>query len=69
MQVTPFERPKSVSQQQISEEEYLIELSKHSNSIWYKVRRSLIKTYGYAADKSWFSELEVIQEDNVNKKY
>ncbi|WP_052694653.1 hypothetical protein [Candidatus Orientia mediorientalis] len=29
LQVTPFERPKAVLQQQINEEEYLIELSKH----------------------------------------
>ncbi|KJV52149.1 dnaA N-terminal domain protein [Orientia tsutsugamushi str. Gilliam] len=39
-----------------------------SNSTWYKVRESLIKSYGQAIDKSWFSKLEVINEDSVNKK-
>ncbi|WP_232296964.1 hypothetical protein [Candidatus Orientia mediorientalis] len=68
MQVTSFEKPKAVSRQQISEEEYLLELSKQldSNSIWYKVLRALVKTCSYDIDKTWFSKLEVIQEDNVN---
>ncbi|BAG41144.1 hypothetical protein OTT_1686 [Orientia tsutsugamushi str. Ikeda] len=68
MQVTPFEQLKTVSQKQINEEEYLLNLSKQlgSNSIWYKVRESLIKSYGQAIDKSWFSKLEVINEDSVN---
>ncbi|KJV53828.1 dnaA N-terminal domain protein [Orientia tsutsugamushi str. Gilliam] len=70
LQVTPFEQLKTVSQKQINEEEYLLNLSKQldSNSIWHKVRESLIKSYGQAIDKSWFSKLEVINEDNVNKK-
>ncbi|KJV71333.1 dnaA N-terminal domain protein [Orientia tsutsugamushi str. TA763] len=60
----------TVLQQQISDEDYLSELSKElgSNSTWYKVRESLIKSYGQAIDKSWFSKLEVINEDSVNKK-
>ncbi|WP_045916269.1 hypothetical protein [Orientia tsutsugamushi] len=68
LQVTPFEQLKTVSQKQINEEEYLLNLSKQlgSNSIWYKVRESLIKSYGQAIDKSWFSKLEVINEDSVN---
>ncbi|KJV71710.1 dnaA N-terminal domain protein [Orientia tsutsugamushi str. TA763] len=70
LQVTPFEQLKTVSQKQINEEEYLLNLSKQlgSNSTWYKVRESLIKSYGQAIDKSWFSKLEVINEDSVNKK-
>ncbi|WP_231966277.1 hypothetical protein [Orientia tsutsugamushi] len=39
-----------------------------SSSTWYKVRESLIKSYGQAIDKSWFSKLEVINEDSVNNK-
>ncbi|SPR13438.1 hypothetical protein [Orientia tsutsugamushi] len=48
LQVTPFEQLKTVSQKQINEEEYLLNLSKQlgSNSTWYKVRESLIKRYG-----------------------
>ncbi|WP_371222822.1 DnaA N-terminal domain-containing protein [Orientia tsutsugamushi] len=70
LQVTPFEQPTTVSQKQINEEEYLLNLSKQlgSNSTWYKVRESLIKSYGQAIDKSWFSPLKVANEDNVNKK-
>nr|WP_041621127.1 hypothetical protein [Orientia tsutsugamushi] len=70
LQVTPFEQPTTVSQKQINEEEYLLNLSKQldSKSIWYKVRESLIKSYGQAIDKSWFSPLKVINEDSVNNK-
>ncbi|KJV85663.1 dnaA N-terminal domain protein [Orientia tsutsugamushi str. UT76] len=70
LQVTPFEQPTTVSQKQINEEEYLLNLSKQlgSNSTWYKVRESLVTCYGQAIDKSWFSKLEVINEDSVNKK-
>ncbi|WP_232488944.1 hypothetical protein [Orientia tsutsugamushi] len=39
-----------------------------SNSTWYKVRESLIKSYGQAIDKSWFSKLKVVNEDNVINK-
>ncbi|SPM46011.1 chromosomal replication initiation protein DnaA [Orientia tsutsugamushi] len=60
----------TILQQQISDEDYLSELSKElgSNSTWYKVRESLVTCYGQAIDKSWFSKLEVINEDSVNKK-
>ncbi|SPR09873.1 Uncharacterised protein [Orientia tsutsugamushi] len=70
LQVTPFEQPTTVSQKQINEEEYLLNISKQlgSNSTWYKVRESLVTCYGQAIDKSWFSKLEVINEDSVNKK-
>ncbi|SPR09357.1 hypothetical protein [Orientia tsutsugamushi] len=70
LQATPFEQLKTVSQKQINEEEYLLNLSKQlgSNSTWYKVRESLIKSYGQAIDKSCFSPLKVVNEDNVNKK-
>ncbi|SPR06720.1 hypothetical protein [Orientia tsutsugamushi] len=48
LQVTPFEQPTTVSQKQINEEEYLLNLSKQlsSNSTWYKVRESLVTCYG-----------------------
>ncbi|WP_332370181.1 DnaA N-terminal domain-containing protein [Orientia tsutsugamushi] len=54
----------------MNEEEYLLNLSKQldSNSVWYKVRESLVKSYGQAIDKSWFSTLKVVNEDSVNKK-
>ncbi|KJW07111.1 hypothetical protein OTUT144_0832 [Orientia tsutsugamushi str. UT144] len=82
LQVIPFDESKQVTnstteyqkttvlQQQISDEDYLSELSKElgSNSTWYKVRESLIKSYGQAIDKSCFSKLEVINEDSVNNK-
>ncbi|WP_371253193.1 hypothetical protein [Orientia tsutsugamushi] len=70
LQVTPFEQPTTVSQKQINEEEYLLNLSKQldSNSTWYKVRESLVTCYGQDIDKEWFSKLEVINEDSVNKK-
>ncbi|SPR12192.1 Uncharacterised protein [Orientia tsutsugamushi str. Gilliam] len=82
LQVIPFDESKQVAnstteyqkttvlQQQISDEDYLSELSKElgSNSTWYKVRESLIKSYGQAIDKSWFSSLKVVNEDSVNKK-
>ncbi|WP_371219660.1 DnaA N-terminal domain-containing protein [Orientia tsutsugamushi] len=70
LQVTPFEQLKTVSQKQINEEKYLLNLSKQlgSNSIWYKVRESLTKRYGQTIDKKYFSELNIINEDNVSKK-
>ncbi|SPR14244.1 Uncharacterised protein [Orientia tsutsugamushi] len=70
LQVKPFEQLKTVSQKQINEEEYLLNLSKQlgSNSTWYKVRESLIKSYGQTIDKKYFSELNIINEDNVSKK-
>ncbi|SPR05468.1 Uncharacterised protein [Orientia tsutsugamushi str. Gilliam] len=70
LQVTPFEQPTTVSQKQINEEEYLLNFSSQLDpkSIWYKVREYLIKSYGQAINKSWFSPLKVINEDSVNKK-
>ncbi|SPM46495.1 Uncharacterised protein [Orientia tsutsugamushi] len=70
LQVTPFEQLKTVSQKQINEKEYLLNLSKQldSNSTWYKVRESLIKSYGQTINKSWFSPLKIVNEDSVNKK-
>ncbi|WP_080571824.1 hypothetical protein [Orientia tsutsugamushi] len=61
LQVTQFEQPTTVSQKQINEEEYLLNLSKQldSNSTWYKVRESLIKSYGKTIDKKYFSELNI----------
>ncbi len=38
------------------------------DSIWYKVRQYLVKYYDQHIDKAWFSKLEVIEEDNNNKK-
>ncbi|SPM45474.1 Uncharacterised protein [Orientia tsutsugamushi] len=70
LQVTPFEQLKTVSQKQINEEEYLLNLSKQldSNSTWYKVRESLVVCYGQVIDKSWFSPLKVVNEDSVINK-
>ncbi|WP_041621632.1 hypothetical protein [Orientia tsutsugamushi] len=63
---------KKVVQQQISDEDYLSELSKElgSNSILFKVRKYILQHYKYeqVIDKIWFSELENVNEDNVNKK-
>ncbi|WP_371222037.1 hypothetical protein ACA351_08325 [Orientia tsutsugamushi] len=84
LQVIPFDESKQVTnsateyqkttvlQQQISDEDYLSELSKElgSNSILFKVRKYILQHYEYeqVIDKIWFSKLEVINEDNVNKK-
>ncbi|WP_341792624.1 MULTISPECIES: hypothetical protein [unclassified Rickettsia] len=38
------------------------------NSIWYKVRQYLIAHYGEAIDKSWFSRLEAVEENNDSKQ-
>ncbi|WP_342270066.1 DnaA N-terminal domain-containing protein [Rickettsia endosymbiont of Orchestes rusci] len=38
------------------------------NSIWYKVRQYLIAHYGEAVDKSWFSRLEAVEENNDSKQ-
>ncbi|KJV53916.1 hypothetical protein OTSKARP_1193, partial [Orientia tsutsugamushi str. Karp] len=60
----------TVLQQQISDEDYLSELSKElgSNSILFKVRKYILQHYEYkqAIDKIWFSELEIVNQDNVN---
>ncbi|WP_371219346.1 hypothetical protein ACA350_05620 [Orientia tsutsugamushi] len=62
----------TVLQQQISDEDYLSELSKElgSNSILFKVRKYILQHYEYeqVIDKIWFSKLEVVNEDNVNNK-
>ncbi|KJV70426.1 hypothetical protein [Orientia tsutsugamushi] len=84
LQVIPFDESKQVTnstteyqkttvlQQQISDEDYLSELSKElgSNSILFKVRKYILQHYEYeqVIDKIWFSKLEIINEDNVNKK-
>ncbi|WP_341790412.1 DnaA N-terminal domain-containing protein [Rickettsia endosymbiont of Polydrusus tereticollis] len=38
------------------------------NSVWYKVRQYLIKQYGEAIDKSWFSKLEAVEENNDSRR-
>ncbi|WP_232488904.1 hypothetical protein [Orientia tsutsugamushi] len=84
LQVIPFDESKQVTnstteyqkttvlQQQISDEDYLSELSKElgSNSILFKVRKYILQHYEYeqVIDKIWFSKLEIVNEDNVNKK-
>ncbi|WP_232488995.1 hypothetical protein [Orientia tsutsugamushi] len=84
LQVIPFDESKQVTnstteyqkttvlQQQISDEDYLSELSKElgSNSILFKVRKYILQHYEYkqVIDKLWFSKLEVVNEDSVNKK-
>lgn len=37
-------------------------------SVWFKIRKCLIETWGVNIDKNWFSKLEVVDEDQVNKK-
>lgn len=39
-----------------------------SNSVWFKIRQCLVKILGADVDKAWFSKLEVVEEDRVNKK-
>ncbi|KJV56673.1 hypothetical protein [Orientia tsutsugamushi] len=84
LQVIPFDESKQVTnstteyqkttvvQQQISDEDYLSELSKElgSNSILFKVRKYILRHYKYeqVIDKIWFSELEIVNEDNINNK-
>ncbi|WP_223845100.1 hypothetical protein [Orientia tsutsugamushi] len=84
LQVIPFDESKQVTnstteyqkttvlQQQISDEDYLSELSKElgSNSILFKVRKYILQHYEYeqVIDKIWFSKLEIVNEDNINKK-
>jgi DnaA N-terminal domain len=38
------------------------------DSVWYKIRKYLIKLYGELIDKAWFSKLEAIDEDVTSKK-
>ncbi len=53
-----------------ADQDYLLELSKtlDSDSIWYKVRKFLIKRYSRYVDIAVFSNLLVITEDMINKK-
>jgi hypothetical protein len=39
-----------------------------NKSVWYRIRKYLVDVCGAATDKSWFSKLEVVDEDQVTKK-
>jgi hypothetical protein len=39
-----------------------------SESVWFKIRQCLIETWGVNIDKNWFSKLELVEEDLINKK-
>ena len=39
-----------------------------SASVWFKIRKCLIKNWGVNIDKAWFSKLELVDEDQINKK-
>jgi hypothetical protein len=39
-----------------------------SKSVWFKVRKFLIECYGAATDKSWFSKLEIVNENTASRK-
>jgi hypothetical protein len=48
---------------------YYLELSGlNPESVWYKVRKYLLKLYGENLDKAWFSKLEAIEEDTTCNK-
>ena len=38
------------------------------SSVWFKIRQCLVKILGADVDRAWFSKLEVVEEDSVNKK-
>ena len=63
-------RPQALSNSKNNEASYLEQLLQQLNpkSVWCKVRQYLIDDYGVNIDKSWFSKLEVIEEDKVNNK-
>ncbi|UCM86207.1 MAG: hypothetical protein LF885_03025 [Rickettsia endosymbiont of Culicoides impunctatus] len=49
--------------------DYYLELSElNPESVWYKIRKYLIKLYGELIDKAWFSKLEAIEEDTTCNK-
>ncbi|WP_375332046.1 DnaA N-terminal domain-containing protein [Candidatus Tisiphia endosymbiont of Temnostethus pusillus] len=49
--------------------DYDLELSGlNPESVWYKVRKYLLKLYGEHLDKAWFSKLEAIEEDTTCNK-
>ncbi|WP_417905576.1 DnaA N-terminal domain-containing protein [Candidatus Tisiphia endosymbiont of Micropterix aruncella] len=49
--------------------DYHLELSGlNPESVWYKVRKYLLKLYGEHLDKAWFSKLEAIEEDTTCNK-
>ena len=49
--------------------DYDLELSGlNPESVWYKVRKYLLKLYGENLDKAWFSKLEAIEEDTTCNK-
>ncbi|WP_375333980.1 DnaA N-terminal domain-containing protein [Candidatus Tisiphia endosymbiont of Xenochironomus xenolabis] len=52
-----------------SPSDYYLELSGlNPESVWYKIRKYLLKLYGELIDKAWFSKLEAIEEDTTCNK-
>ncbi|KDO03423.1 hypothetical protein [Rickettsia tamurae] len=71
LQIIPFTQSVVQKQENKTEDDqtYLSELNKlDPDSVWYKVRCSLIKNHGKHTDSSTFSKLEVVVEDSINKK-
>lgn len=72
LQIIPFMRATAQKQKAKAEDNnptHLAELTKlNPDSVWYKVRCSLIKRHGNHIDSSIFSKLAVMQEDSINKK-
>ncbi len=69
LQVIPFKSVMAVKQEDNTkggDKAYLLELN--SDSIWCKVRKSLIERHGKNMDSSVFSKLAVIEEENINNK-
>ncbi|BFD46065.1 MAG: hypothetical protein DMENIID0002_07110 [Rickettsia endosymbiont of Sergentomyia squamirostris] len=51
-----------------SQSNYLGLSQLNPQSIWYKVRKYLLELHGEFIDKSWFSQLEAVEEDMTCKK-
>jgi hypothetical protein len=49
------------------EKKLILNLGKEG-SIWHKISSKLLEHYGEGLHKSWFSKLEVQEEDKTNKK-
>lgn len=66
--ILPF-KPVTVQKQEAKDINDFSGLNKlDPDSVWYKVRRSLLEEHGKYADSSIFSNLAVVEEDNIGKK-
>ncbi|WP_375327135.1 hypothetical protein [Candidatus Tisiphia endosymbiont of Nemotelus uliginosus] len=72
LQIIPFIQttpPKPAAKMEDKDQNYLAEFNKlDPDSVWYKIRRSLLAEHGQYADHSTFSKLAVVEEDNIGKK-